>query len=288
MDVFSCIWASNMFGVIFSIRCCAQIIVSLLKNILRPVLLKWDEIGYLFSSWSIWTSSSASLFRFSFLEFFDLCSHPVQSFFFSCPINSWKLSRALCKFSIISAASSFGDREIVQIGKRLVLQPENIQAGFISFQNFIYRESAPAAFWIFLWPCFCAFVTVFRMIALNEILQVSVRHGMLTKRKVNICAKIVDPDFLCLTLWAGGTLIEENHICLYTRLVKMPVGRRRMVCKSVVSNSFLRMISPAPPSNRTLSGTTTAAFPVGFRIVLICWIKLSCLFELVVQKSCRL
>ena len=58
------------------------------------------------------------------------------------------------------------------------------------------------------------------MIALNEILQVSIRHGMLTKRKVNICAKIVDPDFLCLTLWAGETLIEENHICLYTRLVK--------------------------------------------------------------------
>ena len=37
-------------------------------------------------------------------------------------------------------------REIVQIGKRLVLQPENIQTGFITFQNFIYRESAPAAF----------------------------------------------------------------------------------------------------------------------------------------------
>ncbi|MFR2124818.1 MAG: hypothetical protein ACLS34_07900 [Faecalibacterium sp.] len=36
-------------------------------------------------------------------------------------------------------------REIVQIGKRLVLQPENIQTGFITFQNFIYRESAPAA-----------------------------------------------------------------------------------------------------------------------------------------------
>ena len=68
----------------------------------------------------------------------------------------------------------------------------------------------------------------------------------------------------------------------------MPVGNLNIVCRSVVSSSFFLTISPAPPSKRTLSGTTTAALPVAFKIVLICCTKFSCLFELVVQKSCRL
>ena len=38
----------------------------------------------------------------------------------------------------------------------------------------------------------------------------------------------------------------------------------------------------------TLSGTTTAAWPSALRMVLMCWRKLSCLLELVVQKSWRL
>ena len=44
------------------------------------------------------------------------------------------------------------------------------------------------------------------------------------------------------------------------------------------------MVSPAPPSNSTLSGTTTAARPVVFSIVRMCWTKLSCLFDVVAQK----
>ena len=38
------------------------------------------------------------------------------------------------------------------------------------------------------------------------------------------------------------------------------------------------MVSPAPPSNNTLSGTTTVARPVVFSIVRMCCTKLSCLF----------
>ena len=63
------------------------------------------------------------------------------------------------------------------------------------------------------------------------------------------------------------------------------VGSRRIVCRSQVASSFLRTISPAPPSKSTLSGTTTAALPVAFRIVLMCWTKFNCLLLLVVQKS---
>ena len=41
-------------------------------------------------------------------------------------------------------------------------------------------------------------------------------------------------------------------------------------------------------SKRTLSGTTTAARPWILRRLRTCWTKLSCLFEVVVQKSGRL
>ena len=47
------------------------------------------------------------------------------------------------------------------------------------------------------------------------------------------------------------------------------------------------MVSPAPPSNSTLSGTTTAARPFCLSSVLTCWTKLSCLLEVVAQKSSR-
>jgi len=44
------------------------------------------------------------------------------------------------------------------------------------------------------------------------------------------------------------------------------------------------MVSPAPPSNSTLSGTTTAARPAVFSIVRMCCTKLSCLFEVLAQS----
>ena len=67
----------------------------------------------------------------------------------------------------------------------------------------------------------------------------------------------------------------------------MPVGNLSIVCKSnCFSNSFLTF-SPAPPSNKTLSGRTTAALPFISRIVLMCCKKFNCLFEVVVQKSGR-
>jgi hypothetical protein len=48
---------------------------------------------------------------------------------------------------------------------------------------------------------------------------------------------------------------------------------------------LLRTVSPAPPSNSTLSGTTTAARPMVLIMVRMCCTKLSCLLEVVAQKS---
>src|SRR5258708_6500470 len=65
----------------------------------------------------------------------------------------------------------------------------------------------------------------------------------------------------------------------------MPVGRRRSVWTSHSCNSLRRTFSPAPPSKRTLSGTTTAARPGIFNIDFTCWPKLSCLLDDVFQKA---
>lgn len=46
------------------------------------------------------------------------------------------------------------------------------------------------------------------------------------------------------------------------RVKRRPVGRRRIVCSSVVLSRFWRTVPPVPPSNAMLSGTTTAARPV--------------------------
>src|SRR5205814_6735926 len=63
--------------------------------------------------------------------------------------------------------------------------------------------------------------------------------------------------------------------------------RRGRVCTSHSCRSSRRTVSPAPPSKRTLSGTTIAARPCCFRIVKTCWRKLSCLFLVLAQKSSR-
>src|ERR1017187_5821795 len=68
----------------------------------------------------------------------------------------------------------------------------------------------------------------------------------------------------------------------------MPVGRRSNVCTSACLSNSRRTVSPAPPSNSTLSGTTTAARPCCLRIVNTCWRKLSCLLLVLAQKSSRL
>src|SRR5438046_3600773 len=63
------------------------------------------------------------------------------------------------------------------------------------------------------------------------------------------------------------------------------------VCSSDLTSACLsnsrRTVSPAPPSKRTLSGTTIAARPCCFRVVKTCWRKLSCLLLVLAQKSSR-
>src|ERR1035437_7262476 len=67
----------------------------------------------------------------------------------------------------------------------------------------------------------------------------------------------------------------------------MPVGRRSRVWTSQSWSRRLRMVSPAPPSNRTLSGRTMAARPLILSRLRTCCRKLSCVLPVVAQKSSR-
>ena len=55
--------------------------------------------------------------------------------------------------------------QAVEVGKRLVLNPEKIEAGFIAGQDFVDAVSAEATFRIVRRPGFAAFVPILRMIA---------------------------------------------------------------------------------------------------------------------------
>src|SRR5215211_4869523 len=67
----------------------------------------------------------------------------------------------------------------------------------------------------------------------------------------------------------------------------MPVGSRSKVWTSHSCSNFRRTVSPAPPSKRTLSGTTTAARPLISSSVLTCCTKFNCLLLVDAQKSSR-
>ena len=53
-----------------------------------------------------------------------------------------------------------GIGEIIKISKRLILNPKDIQARLISFQNLINTKSAPATIGIFVRPRFLTFMTI--------------------------------------------------------------------------------------------------------------------------------
>ncbi len=87
------------------------------------------------------------------------------------PAISLKQANPASTLSIISAAKIIRFRQFIQVSKRLIFQPKNIQADFISGNDLIITKLTPAAFWVALFiPCFCTLMTVFRVKTSNEIL----------------------------------------------------------------------------------------------------------------------
>ena len=115
--------------------------------------------------------------------------------------------------------------QVVQIGKGLVLDPEDIEAGLVPRKDVGNIEFAPAAIRVIFAPRFGAFVPILRMITGDEVQQIGILHRMLFQRKVNVGAEIIDPDGLRLRFGAGRTLIEENDVRFDTRLIEDARGQ---------------------------------------------------------------
>ena len=105
-------------------------------------------------------------------------------------------------------------RQIVQISQSLVLDPEDIQAGFIPIEDLLGGKPPPAAIRIVLAPGLVALIAVFRVVALDEVFQILIGHWVLFQGKVQVGPQVVEPDLLSLAFRAGGALIKEDHICL--------------------------------------------------------------------------
>lgn len=118
-----------------------------------------------------------------------------------------------------------GRGQVVQIGKGLVLDPEDIEAGLVPRKDVGNIEFAPAAIRVIFAPRFGAFVPILRMITGDEVQQIRILHRMLFQRKVNVGAEIIDPDGLRLRFGAGRTLIEENDVRFDTRLIEDARGQ---------------------------------------------------------------
>lgn len=73
-----------------------------------------------------------------------------------------------------------GRREVVEVGKGLILYPEDVKACLVALQDFFDFELAETAFGIFLFVVgFLAFKAVFGIVALNEVPQILVGKWIL-------------------------------------------------------------------------------------------------------------
>lgn len=68
-------------------------------------------------------------------------------------------------------------------------------------------------------------MAVFGVVAVDEVGQVGIGHGVLLEGEVDVGSEVVEPDVLRLHIGAGGLLVEEDHVCLDTGLVEDAGGQ---------------------------------------------------------------
>ena len=100
-----------------------------------------------------------------------------------------------------------GGGEIGGVLEAIVFQPENVQAGFVAFDQIVVSEGVEAL-------GFLALVAIFGMVAGDKIIQVLAAQWVCLQREVLICAEVVDPQLLCPGLFAGDAAVEKHHIGL--------------------------------------------------------------------------
>ena len=109
-------------------------------------------------------------------------------------------------------------------------------------------------------------------------------------REIALLNKFIDVDLMGDAYRAlESELSTDKHWFAFieaARNAQLNFSEYRRIYKR--ATKLLSEVSTVALTNRTLSGTTTAARPVVFNIVRMCCSKFSCWFDVVAQKSCRL
>src|SRR3990172_2007340 len=128
-------------------------------------------------------------------------------------------------------------------------------------------------------------MTILRVVTLHKLIKIRALEGACLKREVHVRAEVVDPEILGPGRFACRLFVEEQHIRLHALGVEQARGQAQERVHVTLVQELSADRLPGPPSNRTLSGTTTAARPFCFKRVFTCWMKLSCLLDVVAQKQ---
>jgi hypothetical protein len=100
-----------------------------------------------------------------------------------------------------------GGWQIGSVFQAIVFEPEDVQAGFIAFDQLVIREGVKALGLL-------ALVTILCFVAGYEVIQVLAAQRIRLQGEVFIGAEVVDPKLFGPWLFAGDSAVKEEHIRL--------------------------------------------------------------------------
>lgn len=115
--------------------------------------------------------------------------------------------------------------KVGRVLQAFVFEPEDVQAGLITADDFIKGVGTPAAAWCALAPGGGALEAVRRVVQGDELGQISSLERVGLQGEVHVGAQVVDPELLGPGGLAGRLLVEEDHVRLYPLSVEEPGGK---------------------------------------------------------------
>ena len=83
-------------------------------------------------------------------------------------------------------------------------------------------------------------MTVFRIVAFDELVQVFTLQRICLESEVYVCPEIIDPELLCPGCFRGRLFVEEKDICLYSLGIEK-TGRQSQECMHI---AFMEELAP--------------------------------------------
>ena len=145
-----------------------------------------------------------------------------------------------------------------------VFEPEDVEVGFVSGDDVVVAEFAPAAFRVICRPGFLAAMAVGRVVTSDEILQVFVFHRVLFEGEVDVGAEVVQPDLFGPGLFTGRLVIEKDDVGFDTLLVEDTGGQAEDGVQGGVLQQPLSDGFAGPAFKENVVGDDDGGFAGGF------------------------